>query len=108
VYPVLLTSKKLYGVDVWWRRVNATLAFLSLGCISLTACSAGGAPSFTVFGAFFPAWLLCGLIGVASTATVRAAFVATGLSNVIPRQLLVCSAAGVIAATLTWLIWFGR
>jgi hypothetical protein len=45
------------------RRANATLALLSLDCISLTACSAGGAPSFTLFGAFFPAWLLYGLLG---------------------------------------------
>jgi hypothetical protein len=89
------------------RRLNATLALLALDCISLTACSAGGAPSFTLFGAFFPAWLLCGLIGVAGAGAVRATFVATGLSNVIPRQLLVCSAAGTIAATLTWLVWFG-
>jgi YtcA-like protein len=84
-----------------------TLALLSLDCISLTGCSAGGAPSFTLFGAFFPAWLLCGLIGVAGAGAARAAFVATGLANALPYQLLVCAAAGVIAATLAWLIWFG-
>ena len=89
------------------KRVNATLALLSLGCISLTACSAGGAPSFTLFGAFFPAWLLCGLIGVAGAGAARAAFVPTGLSNALPHQLLVCAAAGIIAATLAWLVWFG-
>jgi YtcA family len=60
-----------------------------------------------LFGAFFPAWLLCGAIGIAGAGAARAAFVATGLSNVFPHQLLVCAAAGVIAATLTWLIWFG-
>jgi hypothetical protein len=89
-----------------WRVIAATI-LLSANCISLTGCSAGGAPSFTIVGAFFPAWLLCGLIGVAGAGAARSAFVATGLSDRLPYQLFVCAAVGVIAATLTWLICFG-
>jgi len=80
---------------------------LALACTTLTGCAAAGAPSFTLFGAYFPAWLLCGLIGVVGAGVARAGFVATGLAMVLPYQLLVCTAAGVIAATVVWLIWFG-
>jgi hypothetical protein len=89
-----------------WK-ASTKLALLSLHCISLTGCSAGGAPSFTLFGAFFPAWLLCGLIGVVGAGAARAAMVATRLSDFLPHQLLVCAAIGIIAASLAWLIWFG-
>jgi hypothetical protein len=76
--------------------------------MSLAGCSAAGAPSFDLFGAFFPAWMICGLIGIVGAIAARAAFVGAGLSNVIPFQLFVCTAIGVIAAVLTWLLWFGR
>jgi hypothetical protein len=68
----------------------------------------GGAPSFDLFGAFFPAWLLCGVIGIVGAGAARAAFVGTGLSNILPYQLFVCTAVGVITATVSWLLWFGR
>jgi hypothetical protein len=76
--------------------------------MSLTGCSGAGAPSFDLFGAFFPAWMICALIGIVGAIAARAAFVGSGLSNVIPFQLFVCTAIGVIAAVLTWLLWFGR
>jgi hypothetical protein len=80
--------------------------FLVSFCLS--GCSAGGAPSFDLFGAFFPAWLLCGVIGIAAAGVARVAFISSGLANALPYQLAVCTAIGVIAALLTWLIGFGR
>ena len=74
----------------------------------LAGCSANGAPSFDLFGAFFPAWLLCGAIGIAGAAIARVVFVSTGLSNALPYQLVVCTSIGVITAVLFWLVAFGR
>jgi hypothetical protein len=70
-------------------------------------CSAAGAPSFELFGAFFPAWLFCGLVGLAASGAARGLFVGTGLSHLVPYQLFVCVAIGVISACLAWLLWFG-
>jgi hypothetical protein len=53
--------------------------FLASFCLS--GCSAGGAPSFDLFGAFFPAWLLCGVIGIAAAGVARVAFISSGLAN---------------------------
>jgi hypothetical protein len=72
----------------------------------VSGCSAAGAPSFPLFGAFFPAWLLCGVVGLIGAAAARGAFVATGLSNLLPYQLFVCTAIGVVAACLAWLFGF--
>jgi hypothetical protein len=61
-----------------------------------------------LFGAFFPAWLLCGAIGIVGAAIARVAFVSSGLSNVLPYQLAVCTAIGLVTAVLFWLVAFGR
>ena len=88
-------------------RKRSTGVPLFLLSICLSGCSGSGAPSFDLFGAFFPAWLLCGVIGVAGAGIARAAFVGSGLANVLPSQLAVCTAIGVIAAVLVWLVGFG-
>jgi hypothetical protein len=75
---------------------------------SLGGCSTGGAPSFTLFGAFFPAWLLCGIVGIVGAVVARVAFVGSGLANALPYQLAVCTAIGVITGLLVWLIGFGH
>ena len=72
-------------------------AFCSTGC--------GGAPSVTIAGAYFPAWLLCAIVAVLVTVFIRALVVATGLSNYIPYQLAVCCSAGVIFALILWHFW---
>ncbi|GJE45682.1 YtcA family lipoprotein [Methylobacterium soli] len=73
---------------------------------ALSGCSDRGAPSFTLVGAFFPAWMLFALIGIAVAIGARAIFVASGLAVVLPNQLFVCAAIGVGFALLAWLLWF--
>ncbi len=76
----------------------------------LTAFAPGAraaAPSFEAFGAFFPAWMLCALIGIIGAVAVRAALLASRLAAVIPYPLAVCTAAGLIVALLVWLPVFG-
>ena len=68
---------------------------------------AAGAPSYELFGAYFPAWLFCGVIGVVGAAAARGVFVASGLSDLIPYQLFVCTAIGIVAACLAWQLVFG-
>jgi hypothetical protein len=75
---------------------------------SVGGCSSGGAPSFDLFGAFFPAWLVCGTVGIAGALVARLVFVGSGLANTLPYQLAVCAAIGVIVAILAWLIGFGH
>jgi hypothetical protein len=82
-------------------RVVAVVPVLLLG-----GCA--GAPSFVLFGAYFPAWMLCAGIGLLAALAARIGMVASGLSQALPAQLSVCVAVGVLAAALVWLAWFGR
>jgi hypothetical protein len=86
------------------RPLHVILGFAAL---ALGGCSTG-APSFVLFGAFFPAWLLYGTLGIVGAGVARAAFVASGLSDTLPYQLFVCSAVGVIVALFVWLIGAGQ
>jgi len=52
--------------------------------------------------------MLCGTLGIIGAGMARSAFVASGLSDVLPYQLFVCSAVGVIVALLVWLVGFGQ
>ena len=81
---------------------------LTLPLLSLCGCSEAGAPSFDIFGAFFPAWLLCAVIGVFVALGARILFAARNLTDVLPFQLSVCTSLGTIFALLVWLVWFGR
>ena len=73
---------------------------------TLTGCSLAGAPSFVLFGAFFPAWMLCALIGIAGAAGTRVVLTTPAFDQMIPFQLAVCTAAGVVVALLTWMVLF--
>jgi YtcA family len=75
---------------------------------ALGGCASHGAPSFVLFGAFFPAWMLCAIIGIFGAIAARGIFVVAELDSVLPFQLFVCSSVGLVIATLTWLIWFGQ
>jgi hypothetical protein len=80
---------------------------LGVAALALGGCSSG-APSFVLFGAFFPAWMLCGVLGIIGAGMARAAFVASGFADVLPCQLFVCAAVGTILALTVWLISFGQ
>jgi hypothetical protein len=87
-------------------RRDALLVFIT--SVTLGGCARHGAPSFVLFGAFFPAWMLCALIGILGAIAARGIFVAIGLNSVLPFQLFVCSSVGLVVAALTWLIWLGQ
>ena len=70
-------------------------------------CGRAGAPSFVLFGAYFPGWMLCGVIGIAGAAIARATLVRTGVSNALPYPLFLCTAIGTLVAVLTWQVCFG-
>ncbi|HEY2256108.1 MAG TPA: YtcA family lipoprotein, partial [Variovorax sp.] len=56
---------------------------LPLISLALGGCAQRGAPSLALFGAYFPAWMLCALFGILMALAARTVFVASGLSDVL-------------------------
>jgi hypothetical protein len=90
------------------KRRPVSASVLALPLLSLCGCSEASAPSFDIFGAFFPAWLLCAVLGIFVAFGARVLFGARNLTDVLPFQLSVCTSLGAIVALLVWLICFGR
>jgi len=86
------------------RRAAVGLSFL-LGLLGLGGCEAG-APSLTLVGSYFPAWILCSLLGVAIGLAARIVLSATRLAEAAAYPLVVCIASGVIAGILAWLAFY--
>jgi hypothetical protein len=65
-----------------------------------------GAPAFPVAGAYFPAWMLCALLGIAAAIAARAVFSGLGLDAMLPAKLFVYASIGLIAGIALWFGWF--
>jgi len=71
-------------------------------------CAARGAPSWSLFGAYFPYWLVSAVIGIVGALVAHRVFISTGWVRVVPYQLSVCTAIGVVAGVLVWLWGTGQ
>ena len=80
-------------------RAAKTLATFGL-LLALAGCGVRGAPSFILFGAYFPAWMFCALVGILGAIGVRVVVVAAELSDDPAFQLFVCVSAGLIIAAV--------
>jgi hypothetical protein len=69
-----------------------------------TGCSR--APSFNILGSFFPAWILCGVIGIILTAIVRYVFVRTKFEQELSPLILVYPCLAALFTFTLWLILF--
>ncbi|SOE98206.1 hypothetical protein SAMN05446635_6172 [Burkholderia sp. OK233] len=87
--PIVLRTRHLPAV-----------AALSL---SLQGCTLRGAPSYEIFGAYFPLWLLSAVVGLIGALVAHRIFVSTGWAQIVPFQLSVCVAIGLTVGVLFWL-----
>lgn len=71
----------------------------------LPGCS--GAPTVSLAGAYFPAWLVCALLAITAAAVSRGLMVATGLAQRLPFQLAVNLAVGTLFGLVAWTVWRG-
>lgn len=65
-------------------------------------------PSIPLFGAYFPAWLICTGAGVLGAAVVRVAFVRLGVDELLPWRLLTYICVAAIVGFALALTVFGR
>jgi hypothetical protein len=82
-------------------------ALLMVTSCVLTGCSLAAAPSFELFGAYFPAWMLSALIGIAGAAGTRVVLTTPAFNGAVPFEFAVCTAVGVIVGLLSWMALFG-
>ncbi|MCA8234258.1 hypothetical protein [Burkholderia cenocepacia] len=88
-------------------RVPLRVAAMLAPALPLTGCASRGAPSYVLFGAYFPLWLVSAIVGVVGAIIAHRVFVATGWAATVPYQLAVCTAIGLVVAVIVWLTGTG-
>lgn len=82
---------------------STTLAKLSVVCM-LAGCRR--APTFNILGSFFPAWLICMVVGVVLAVVANRVLVYFKLDKAIVWSIVVYPCLALFFACLLWLIFF--
>jgi hypothetical protein len=89
------------------RRVSGTLAAGASFAPTLLAAGCSRAPSFNILGSFFPAWIVCGVIGILLAVAVRLFFVRIKLEDQLVAPLILVYPCLTAFFTFTlWLLFF--
>src|ERR1700744_1723940 len=74
--------------------------------LALTGCSYS--PTQDLFGSYFPAWMLCAAIGIATAIMIRRFLGVSDIHGHVVAPLFTYTALAVSATLLAWLLWFGH
>jgi hypothetical protein len=64
------------------------------------------APSVPMFGAFFPGWMLCALLGIGLAVIVRVLSIVTGLARVVAIPPVIYPLLAMLFAAVGWIFFF--
>lgn len=74
---------------------------------ALMAAGCSRAPTFNILGSFFPAWILCGIVGILLAVVVRLFFVRINLEDQLLAPLILVYPCLTAFFTFTlWLVFF--
>lgn len=93
-----------------WARGPLLPRFGLISCLTvpLAGCDRPpAAPTFVFFGSYFPAWIVCAILGVVVAVAVRKLFIVIGLDEALPVRLIVYASLALMAAVGLWSLWFG-
>ncbi len=83
-----------------------SVASIAVPGILLALCGCGRAPSFSILGSYFPAWLLCLVAGILLTAVVYWLLDRMQLAKEIVWTIVVYPCLTAFFAFVLWLIFF--
>jgi YtcA family len=76
--------------------------------IALPVAACSYSPTMDLFGSYFPAWMLCAVIGIVIAIIIRQILVVAGINDFVVAPLLTYAGLAVSATLLAWLLWFGH
>ena len=93
-----------------WLRAGRRRKSLVLGrvAIALPVAACNYAPTMDLFGSYFPAWMLCAVLGIVASVIIRQILAVTGINDYVVAPLLTYAGLAVSATLLAWLLWFGH
>jgi len=94
----------------WLRDARCCRARSALCCVAVALAISGCSysPTQDLFGSYFPAWMLCAVLGIIAAVIIREIIGVTGINDYVVAPLLTYAALAVSATLLVWLFWFGH
>jgi YtcA family len=93
------------GTSLGLGRGSNVLSGLRLFVIPLvTGCS--HSPTLSLFGSYFPAWMVCAALGVIAAVLIHQVLRVAGVDEYVVAPALTYVALAVAGALLFWLLWF--
>ena len=98
------------GSDRWLRAGRQCCAPLALWrvAIALPVAACSYSPTMDLLGSYFPAWMLCAVIGIVASIIIRQVLAVAGINDYVVAPLLTYAGLAVSATLLAWLLWFGH
>ncbi len=85
---------------------KAGLRMVAMAAIALPLAGCSRAPTFNILGSYFPAWILCSLIGILLTVGVRIIFVRTKFEQHLSPLIVVYPCLAAFFTFSIWLLFF--
>jgi len=76
--------------------------------IALPVAGCNYSPTMDLLGSYFPAWMLCAVIGIVTAVIIRQILAVAGINDYVVAPLLTYAGLAVSATLLAWLLWFGH
>jgi YtcA family len=86
------------------QRIIGVTVTLPAAALMFAGCSR--VPTFNILGSFFPAWILCGVIGILLAVAVRLFFVRIKLEQQLKPLILVYPSLAAFFTFTLWLLFF--
>ena len=98
------------GSSRWLRAARHCCAPLASWrvAIALPVAARSRSPTMDVLGSYFPAWMLCAVIGIVAAVIIRQILAVAGINDYVVAPPLTYVALAVPATLLAWLLWFGH
>lgn len=89
------------------HRRGLRITTIGLGLpLTLTATGCSRAPTFNILGSFFPAWILCGVLGILLAVVVRIVFVRLDFEKELSPLILVYPCLALFFTFTIWLLFY--
>src|SRR5215831_12992831 len=85
------------------RRSARPASWLTATTLPVGGCS--HSPSLDLLGSYFPAWMLCAVIGIVASVIIRQILALIGVNEYVFAPLLTYVALALFVTLLVWLLW---
>lgn len=96
------------GRSLWAARRGCAPRAFWRTAIALPVAGCSSAPTMDLLGSYFPAWMLCAVVGIVAAIIIRQILAVAGINAYVVAPLLTYAGLAVSATLLAWLLWFGH